>query len=61
LGGHLLHRQTSSAELSEAINSMFRWYSNAEYCYAYLADVPDPVDVTGADFKQPVSAFHSSR
>ena len=31
----------SSAELSEAINSMFRWYTEAGECYAYLADVPD--------------------
>ena len=31
---------TSSAELSEAINSMYRWYQEAEVCYAYLADVP---------------------
>jgi hypothetical protein len=30
---------TSSAQLSEAINSMFRWYSKAHVCYAYLADV----------------------
>ena len=29
----------SSAELSEAINSMYRWYANAEVCYAYLHDV----------------------
>ena len=29
----------SSAELSEAINSMFRWYSEAHICYVYLADV----------------------
>ncbi|KAE8306946.1 HET-domain-containing protein [Aspergillus transmontanensis] len=28
----------SSAELSEAINSMFRWYERAEKCYAYLSD-----------------------
>ncbi|KAI0412733.1 heterokaryon incompatibility protein-domain-containing protein [Xylaria grammica] len=33
--------KTSTAELSEAINSMFRWYSNAKVCYAYLADVID--------------------
>jgi hypothetical protein len=32
--------KTSSAELSEAINSMFRWYQNAQVCYAYLSDVP---------------------
>lgn len=29
----------SSAELSEAINSMFRWYANAHICYSYLPDV----------------------
>ncbi len=32
--------KTSSAELSEAINSMFRYYSLAKVCYAYLKDVP---------------------
>lgn len=31
--------KTSSAELSEAINSMFEWYKAAEVCYAYLSDV----------------------
>ncbi|KAE9373340.1 HET-domain-containing protein [Stipitochalara longipes BDJ] len=30
--------KTNSAELSEAINSMFEWYRNAVQCYAYLAD-----------------------
>lgn len=29
----------SSAELSEAINSMYQWYRQAKVCYAYLADV----------------------
>ena len=29
----------SSAELSEAINSMYRWYEKAGECYAYLSDV----------------------
>ena len=29
----------SSAELSEAINSMHRWYGNAKTCYVYLHDV----------------------
>ncbi|GIZ45059.1 hypothetical protein CKM354_000824300 [Cercospora kikuchii] len=29
----------SSAELSEAINSMFRWYQRSAACYAYLQDV----------------------
>jgi hypothetical protein len=31
--------KSSSSELSEAINSMFRWYTNSEVCYAYLSDV----------------------
>ena len=31
--------QSSSAELSTAINSMFRWYQNAAKCYVYLSDV----------------------
>ena len=30
----------SSAELSEAINSMYRWYENSRICYAYLHDLP---------------------
>lgn len=32
--------KTSSAELSQAINSMYRWYYQAKVCYAYLYDVP---------------------
>ncbi|KAK0712502.1 ankyrin repeat-containing protein [Lasiosphaeria miniovina] len=32
--------KTSSAELSETINSMYRWYERAGQCYAFLADVP---------------------
>jgi hypothetical protein len=31
--------KTSSTELSEAINSMFRWYAESAVCYAYLSDV----------------------
>ncbi|KAG7293927.1 hypothetical protein NEMBOFW57_003988 [Staphylotrichum longicolle] len=32
--------KSSSAELSEAINSMFRWYRDAAHCYVYLCDTP---------------------
>ncbi|KAK2047964.1 ankyrin [Colletotrichum somersetense] len=35
--------KTSSAELSESINSMYRWYQKAAVCYAYLSDV-EPVE-----------------
>lgn len=31
--------KTSSAELSEAITSMFRWYCNSKVCYVYMSDV----------------------
>ncbi|KAL7781032.1 heterokaryon incompatibility domain-containing protein [Trichoderma afarasin] len=31
--------KSSSAELTEAINSMFRWYSMAAVCYVVLSDV----------------------
>ena len=31
--------KSSSTELSEAINSMFRWYHNATKCYVHLSDV----------------------
>ena len=43
----------SSAELSEAINSMFRWYAEAGECYAYLSDVRGDkgLDIS-ASFKQ---------
>lgn len=35
--------KSSSAELSESINSMFQWYANAAICFAYLEDyTPDP-------------------
>ncbi|KAI8170598.1 Vegetative incompatibility protein HET-E-1 [Colletotrichum sp. SAR 10_65] len=40
--------KSNSAELSEAINTMYRWYKGAEVCYAYLSDLhlstPEPGD-----------------
>ena len=44
----------SSAELSEAINSMYRWYANAKICYAYLHDV-DGSSFSADDPKYPKS------
>ncbi len=32
----------NAVELQEAINSMFRWYRNADRCYVYLDDVSYP-------------------
>ncbi|KAF8861948.1 hypothetical protein BDZ45DRAFT_703216 [Acephala macrosclerotiorum] len=37
--------KSSSAELSQGINSMYAWYGKAQRCYAFLADVPADVDV----------------
>lgn len=36
--------KSSSAELSESINSMFKWYKDAAVCYVYLDDVSTSVD-----------------
>ena len=40
--------KTSSAELSEAINSMFKWYRDAAVCYVLLSDfeIGDTRDMT---------------
>lgn len=46
--------KSNSEELQEAINSMFRWSSKAEKCYAYLSDV----SVTCLDRKR---AFQNGR
>jgi hypothetical protein len=48
--------KSSSAELSEAINSMYVWYKNAETCYAYLADL----DISNASLEAP-EFFKKSR
>ncbi|KAF2851723.1 hypothetical protein T440DRAFT_507139 [Plenodomus tracheiphilus IPT5] len=34
--------KSSSAELQEAINSMYRWYRDAEVCIVYLEDIARP-------------------
>mgnify|MGYP001940481588 CR=1 FL=1 len=31
--------KSSSAELTEAINSMYRWYQRSAICYVYLSDL----------------------
>ena len=47
--------KTSSAELSEAINSMCKWYRSASQCYAYFHDVDDDDDP-----RAPNSQFRTS-
>ena len=49
--------KSSSAELSEAINSMFAWYRDSKLCYAFLEDIIDAIeDIAAAD-----SYFRRSR
>lgn len=50
----------SSAELSEAINSMYKWYQQAAVCYAYLSDV-DVSSNGEAIYMQDSTAFRDSR
>ncbi|KAH9855752.1 hypothetical protein C2E23DRAFT_882548 [Lenzites betulinus] len=49
--------KTNSVELSEAINSMFRWYARATVCYVFLADV----SAVDGDPRAPGSSFRRSR
>ncbi|KAI1112253.1 heterokaryon incompatibility protein-domain-containing protein [Nemania sp. NC0429] len=51
--------KTSSAELTEAINSMFRWYADSKICYAYLYDVIVKDIVDSADSSR-MSGFRKS-
>ena len=55
--------KSSSAELSEAINSMFRWYHNAGKCYVYLSDVSISGSIKDDQFSQWAwePAFQKSR
>jgi hypothetical protein len=51
----------SESELSEAINSMFRWYHDASRCYVFLADVVATRDARSGTVKYEESAFRQSR
>jgi hypothetical protein len=49
--------KSSSAELSEAINSMFTYYQKAKTCYVYLSDVT----VVDGNKEDDLNAFAKSR
>lgn len=54
--------KSSSAELTEAINSMFAWYRNAARCYVYLSDVSMDRPTSGPPAQQEwYPAFQQSR
>jgi Heterokaryon incompatibility protein (HET) len=56
-------KKSSDAELSESINSMFRWYQRAAKCYVYLWDVSTTKQNTGDEKFQDTwgQAFRESR
>ncbi|CAK7206237.1 hypothetical protein SEUCBS139899_009024 [Sporothrix eucalyptigena] len=47
--------KTSSSELSEAINSMFAWYRDAQVCYVFLKDVLVPGETNTVPGSMPPS------
>ncbi len=51
--------KTSSAELSEAINSMYGWYASAEICFVYLADVEHDQEPRSAGSQFRDSKWHT--
>jgi hypothetical protein len=55
--------KTDKAELSKAIQSMFRWYRNAARCYVYLQDVSAPLFRTDENVNPPLweSQFRMSK
>ena len=60
--------KSSSAELSESINSMYSWYRQSKICYAYISDWPphsewadlSPVDKDSTDHKRPAVILENS-
>jgi Heterokaryon incompatibility protein (HET) len=52
--------KSNENELATAINSMFRWYKNAERCYVYLSDVSVHTE-NGSEHVDWESSFRNSR
>ena len=53
--------KTNPTELSEAINSMFRWYKGAAVCFVYLADVLQNPNVAGTQHVHKKTDITNSR
>ena len=56
-------KRSSDSELSESINSMFRWYQGASRCYVYIGDVSTTKRKRGDENAQDAwkQAFRDSR
>ncbi|KAI9061987.1 hypothetical protein FKP32DRAFT_1630065 [Trametes sanguinea] len=55
---HCCIDKTSSAELTEAVNSMYEWYRRADICYVYLEDVDDDDDIEAPDSQFRQARWH---
>ncbi|KAE8448080.1 hypothetical protein EG329_009845 [Mollisiaceae sp. DMI_Dod_QoI] len=53
--------KTSSAELSEAINSMFKWYKDSNVCFALLSDLPPSSSRISSTLKISTNEFRRCR
>lgn len=53
--------KSSSAELTKAINLMFKWYQKAARCYVYLSDVSLIVQDGASNHREWNSPFRNSR
>lgn len=55
--------KSNSSEVSEAVNSMFKWYSNAVRCYVYLSDIAVPTPLPNYGLYGPLleQDFRSSK
>jgi hypothetical protein len=53
--------KTSSAELTEAINSMYKWYQKAKKCYVFLTDVSIDFPTNNVSPQTWATVFQDSR
>ncbi|KAI0752920.1 heterokaryon incompatibility protein-domain-containing protein, partial [Daedaleopsis nitida] len=51
--------KTSSAKVSDAVNSMYSWYSQSAMCYVYLDDVSDDDQPYEAESQFRASRWHT--
>ncbi|TGJ84801.1 hypothetical protein E0Z10_g3961 [Xylaria hypoxylon] len=51
--------KSNSAELTESINSMFRWYSEADVCLVYLVDSCGQATIPKMDYTDPCPRLYT--
>ncbi|KAI1499355.1 heterokaryon incompatibility protein-domain-containing protein [Biscogniauxia marginata] len=53
--------KSSSTELSEAINSMFKWYTDSNICFVHLSDLPSVDDLANIHLEADMSEIAMMR